>query len=78
MTKGNFGKLLGILLKTTVHLQLSLLSLLPFLRAKHNGHSLMKQKQTVYTITLSLFLLLMMKTLYYLLLKNLQTIHYQQ
>ena len=45
--KGNFGKLLGILSKTTVHLQLSLLSLLPFFLAKHNGHSLMKQNQTV-------------------------------
>ena len=39
MTKGNFGKLLGILLKTIVHLQLSLLSLLPFLRAKHNDEN---------------------------------------
>ena len=45
--KRKFRKLLDILSKPTVHLQLSLLSLLPFLRAKHNGHSLMKKKQTV-------------------------------
>ena len=46
ITKENFGNLSGILSNPTVHLQLSLLSLLPFLWAKHNGHSLIKQTQT--------------------------------
>ena len=53
MTQGNFAKLSGILSKTTVHVQPSLLSLLPFLPFA-SGETQMNQKQT---IILSLFLM---------------------
>ena len=74
MTKGIFEKLLGILSKTAIPPS----STLPSGETQCSFTNEANADCLNETTILSLVLLSMMKLLYYLLLKNLQTIFYQQ